>query len=80
MKYSQYNTLIPFQNGNSILYNAFSDNFIVLTPKATNDIKEFIANEIKANNSTLYKQLETAEAIVNDNEDEALTKVSHPIQ
>lgn len=70
MKYSQYNTLIPFENGNAILYNASSDSFIVLTSCATKDIKALTANELKANNCALYKKLETAKAIVDDSEDE----------
>lgn len=71
MKYSQYNTLIPFENGNSILYNATSDNFVVLTSNAANEIKSHTANEIKEGNISLYKQLENAKAIIDDNVDEA---------
>lgn len=65
MKYSQYNSLIPISEENTILYNATSDKFMILTHTALQEYNKG-ANHVADNNPSLFAQLKEVHAIVDD--------------
>lgn len=69
MKYSLYNSLINLSNENSILYNAVSDKFVILTHAALPEYNQGAYHLAKTNQS-LFTQLKEVRAIVEEDTDE----------
>lgn len=70
MKYSQYNSLIPVNEQNAILYNAFSDKFMILNHAGTQELNKG-ADHVAESNKALLAQLKKIHAIVSNSMDEA---------
>lgn len=70
MKYSRYNSMLNLSNNFHILYNALSDQFILLKESAYRDISEYNANMLKRHNTILYDQLVYINGIIEDSFDE----------
>ena len=69
MKYSQYNSLIPVSEENTILYNATSDKFMVFTNSALQEFNKG-ADHVAKSCQSLFAQLKEVHAIVDDQLDE----------
>ena len=70
MKYSIYNSLLRITDNSSILYNAMSDKFIILSNQAEKDYQLCNLDILKDKNPILYNQLIETESIVDENIDE----------
>lgn len=70
MKYSKYNSILNVDNTHYILYNALSDQFILLLKSAYIDISKYNTKKLKEYNNTLYNQMLSINGIVEDTFDE----------
>lgn len=69
MKYSLFNSIIGLTEKSSLIYNSFTDSFLVFTNTLSDDIQNNII-KIKNNDIDLYNQLLDMEAYVDDRLDE----------
>lgn len=79
MKFSRYNSIINLNDNFSILYNAVSDKFMVLTVNAHQQLKTNTANTLRSYNPKLYEQMLEIGAIIDENTHE-LDAISHFIK
>ena len=70
MKFSQFNTLLPIDENHSLLYNAFSDKYIVLKPTTYEAVRVGSVEQIKNEQPLLYEQLVDCKALVDENIEE----------
>ena len=73
MKKSIYNTYIHFDNGDTLLYNAYEDTFAVIPSSSLQgcDVEALQPDEIMNRFPTLYNDMKKAGMLVNDDKDEA---------
>lgn len=70
MKYSMYNTLVSLTDKYSLLYNSYSNIYLVLSSTLRNAIENFTLEIINKLYPVLYCQLVEAGCIINDSENE----------
>lgn len=70
MKYSIYNTLLELSEQNSLLYNAYSDKYIIFKNRFRQLIESGAFEEVEHSNKVLYDQLVEAGAIIEPSVDE----------
>lgn len=70
MKLSIYNSIIKVNDSVSILYNAYSDKFLILTNNTVDLIRSQSLRWIKENRSLIFEDLLKAKAIVSKDSDE----------
>lgn len=73
MKKSIYNTYIHFDNGDTLLYNAYEDIFAVIPSSSLQgcDVEALQPDEIMNRFPALYSDMKKAGMLVNDDKDEA---------
>lgn len=71
MKISIYNSLVPLTEKYNLLYNAYTNKYLVLPLHLTQIVKNTDLNEIQNNYSDFYDQLTDAGCLVEDEVDEA---------
>ncbi len=76
MKLSLFNSIINLMNGHSLLYNSYSDRFLIFNSSLEADFEKIIDNPDY--NRKLFSELKSVGAIVNKNESE-ITKLEKDI-
>lgn len=69
-KFNIYNSIIPLTERYSLLYNSFTNTYLLLSPQLRDAIKYKTVSEIKINHSELFKQLVRTECLIEQNTDE----------
>ena len=70
MRYSIYNTILRVSPAYGLLYNALSDEYIVLKNEPFEILQSTDANALQSSSPSLHQQLFDAKAIVADDTDE----------
>lgn len=71
MEYSIFNSIILISDKHYMLYNSFSDKFIILTSKARNSLDNDNIEILKKKNPSLFSRLVESSMIVDSNKEES---------